>query len=358
MPSNSRIGFILGDTQRGVDMLIASGARPRVVTVHNNVGHAQQLHTHLGDDTIIILRMTAYENIVIQDEAPAVRAVQWCQALEPVFKQAPWAYFEVGPPLMEPDEWTAEFWVAAMNWMHARGYKAVVLHVGEGNPQVPSGGGDGWAPMWPVVQLAASYGYILGPQAYWIDGKMDLGDDWHAFRILRAFRDYPGKWPAGTRIVHTEFGIDLRGGDTGWKSSGCGADAYRRGLNEASEKFRLATYPPGVELIGFTIFALHENGLWNDFNFWEIYQGLLDDIKAQQSMIEVPPEPPEMVGTGDYTVIAYALNVRSGPGVSNTKVGVLRNGDLVNVLETVGDWSRIEPVVQNWVCNDYLEEVK
>lgn len=81
-------------------------------------------------------------------------------------------------------------------------------------------------------------------------------------------------------------------------------------------------------------------------------------VPPDGAIIEVPPEePPDQTAPGDYRVTAYALNVRDGPSVNNAKVGLLRNGNVVKVLETVGDWSRIEPVVQNWVCNDYLEEI-
>jgi peptidoglycan/xylan/chitin deacetylase (PgdA/CDA1 family) len=41
------------------------------------------------------------------------------------------------------------------------------------------------------------------------------------------------------------------------------------------------------------------------------------------------------------TVTASALNVRSGAGTNHRVVGVVRNGDMVFVLDTVGNWSRI-----------------
>jgi hypothetical protein len=329
--SANRVSFIIGDSWKATNLLIQSGARPPVIKIHNNLDQARTIHNHLGDDTIIILRMIGAENIINRGKAPAVCAVEWCTAMLPAFQACPWAYFEVGGPLAPVDEWQRDYWLAAMNWMKARGYLGVVMTHGEGNPQVPSGGGDGWAVMWPVVQLAASYGYLLGPQAYWVDGNMDPADDWHMFRIYRAFRDYPGKWPAGTRIVFTESFIDLRNG-LGWRTA-LGGDwsRARAGMKLLSEEIKRRPCPPGVEVIGATNFAIHEiPDMWGDFNYLEHLPDQLADIKAEQdSIVEVPPPPetpPETTTFAVTTTWSGGQNVRAKPSLKGGVVGGINYG--------------------------------
>jgi len=41
------------------------------------------------------------------------------------------------------------------------------------------------------------------------------------------------------------------------------------------------------------------------------------------------------------TVTASSLNVRSGAGTNHRAVGILRSGDTVNVIGTVGKWKQI-----------------
>ena len=55
-------------------------------------------------------------------------------------------------------------------------------------------------------------------------------------------------------------------------------------------------------------------------------------------------------------VISATLNVRNGPGVGNTKVGELRIGQMVTVLETSRDgWHRIGD--KQWVLGKYIQLV-
>jgi len=340
--SKNKVSIIIGDSWKATNLVITSGARPPVIKVHNNLDQARTLHEHLGDDTIIIVRMIGGENIINRGKQPATNAVEWCTALEPAFRACTWAYFEVGGPLAPVDEWQRDFWLAGMNWMHARGYKAVVMTHGEGNPQVPSGGGDGWGVMWPVVQMAAAYRYILGPQAYWIDGNMDPGDDWHMFRIYRAFREYPGKWPQGTRIVFTESGIDLRNG-LGWRAAlGGNWQRYRAGLKLMSEEIKRRPCPPGVEVIGATSFAIHEiPNMWDDFNYLEHLPDQLADIKAEQdSIIEVPQEEepvplPAPSGTvAIQTLSTTGQNVRQTHSLLAPIVSSLEYGEIAYTSNT------------------------
>jgi hypothetical protein len=337
--SNYKVSVIFGDTPKGVNMLLSSGAIPPVIKIHNNISHAQLIHEKLGNDTIIIVRLTGTEGVFNRSKAAAVNAVEWCTIMEPAFKQAPYVYWEAGPPLQPCDDWYCEWLLAAMDWCHARSYRLCVMTVGEGTPQVPSGGGDGWAPMWPVVQLAASYGYILGPQAYWVDGNMDPNDDWHMFRIYRAFRDYPGKWPVGTRIVFSECFIDLRNG-LGWRTA-LGGDwpRARAGMKLLSNEINRRPCPPGVEVIGATNFAIHEvDNEWRDFNYLEYLMDQMTDIKAEQGIVEVPPPmtppepPPTSTGTiGVKTLASAGQNVRSKPSTvtSTNIVGSIEPGETV-----------------------------
>ena len=353
MVSNYKVSFIAADAPKAVGALILSGARPPVVKIHNNVSHVQLLHEKLGDDTVIILRMTAYEGIVVQDQAPEARAVQWCEAMKPVFAAVPYAYIEAGPPLMPVDDWSGQFWVACMDWAHTRGYKLTVMTIGEGQPELPSSGQDGMAPMWPTINMAAAYGYILGPQAYWVDGNMDMNDDWHMFRIYRAFRDYPGKWPTGTRIVFTECFIDLRNG-LGWRTA-LGGDwpRAREGMKALSNEINRRPCPPGVSVIGATNFAIHDvdNTIWQDFNYREHLHEQLADIKAEQDgIIEVPPpvpqpEPPPMsdpVGARWITVQSpYGCNMRASSTMNSEYLGF------------VAQWSKLR--VKTPAVNEYLQ---
>jgi hypothetical protein len=202
-----------------------------------------------------------------------------------------------------------------MHRMHQAGYKGVVLCFYEGNPHTLSDGSgiDGWTPYWGVVNLAAQYGFLLGPQGYWVDGKMDMADDWHNFRLLRMLRDYPGKFPPGTRFVKTEAGIDLRVNCLGWKSSGCGAAGYADGLEGEDLVWRSARLPDGVEFVGLTVFALHDekgkDTLWPDFNFWEVFQRLLNHIKSLQPSIEIPKVPAGVVAV--RTTSPTGQNIRA-----------------------------------------------
>jgi hypothetical protein len=328
--SKFNTSIIIGDSWKATNMLLESGAKPPVVKIHNSLDQARAIHNRLGNDTIVVVRMTGSEWAMQRGKPAGEAAVNWCQVTEPAFKSCPWAYFEVGPPLQTADKWYADFQIAAMNWMYARGYKAVVCTFGEGNPEVPSGGGDGWAPMRPVVQLAASYGYLLGPQAYWVDGNMDINDDWHMFRIYRVFRDYPGMFPNGTRIFFSETGIDLRERELGWRRAlGNNWPKYRAGLRLLSSEINRRSTPPGVQVIGGTVFAIHEvDNEWRDFNFLEHLPDLLADIKSGQdgSIVEVPPPPSETVDNGLGTItMRYPangwVNIRDGRSAEAPVVG-------------------------------------
>ncbi len=52
--------------------------------------------------------------------------------------------------------------------------------------------------------------------------------------------------------------------------------------------------------------------------------------------------------------VRTSLNVRSGPGMLNKRVGRLYNGDIVSVIEESGAWSKIST---GWVYSRYLTKI-
>lgn len=355
MRSDSTIGFVLGDTQQGVDMIIASGAYPALTVIHNSIKHAIQLHEHLGDDCIIVLRMLGSEPIIdggmANGRRPEDIGLDWFEATKPAMAAAPFAFFQVGGPGFHSDDWVYADYYAdiiefAMLLMHQAGFKGVVLCFYEGSPHTLSDGSgvDGWAPYKGVIKRAAQYGFILGAQGYFVDGQMDMADDWHAFRWLRVLRDYPGMFPPGTKIGKMEAGIDLRNG-LGWKSSGVGTDGFFNGLVEEDEVWRSAKLPEGVEYIGTAHFALHDvkgaDTHWPDFNYWEIFPRLLEHIKSLQSNVPIPEDPP--MPTMPKNAIAIKTtsesgqNIRVGPSLVAPIVGDVAFGEIAYISKDDAD---------------------
>jgi hypothetical protein len=354
MASNSNLSVVLGDTELGVNMLIASGAQPKGVVIHNNVDHAIRLHEYLGSDSVIVLRMTGSESVIdngfSHGNTPSEIGREWFNTTKPAMAAAPFAYFEVGGPGFNSDDpvyadFYADIIEDAMRRMYQEAYKGVVLCFYEGNPHTLSDGSgiDGWAPYWSVVTLAAAYGFILGPQGYWTNGKMDMADDWHNFRLLRVLRDYPGKFPSGTRFMKMEGGIDLRTSPPkGWKSSGCSREGFLNGLKGEDEVWETANLPADVEFICTAVFALHDekgsDTMWPDFNFWEIYPELLDHIKSKQTIVEVPPEPePEPATPGGMVAVRtkhpIGQWIRKYPSLNSMTAGALDRGEIGYVAQ-------------------------
>lgn len=347
MPATSSLlSLIDGDTSRGLDIILASGVHPAVLKIHNNIQHAQLVHQVCGDDTLIIMRQSATEHFIdyglTNGLPPDVIAQQWFNATEPFMQCAPWAYFEIGGPGFSAGEDNAaatrytNVILAAMRLMAAQGYKGVGLTFYEGTPRTKSDGFDGWAPYWPVVTLAAELGFLLGMQGYWVDANMSLDDDWHCFRILRVLRDYPDKFPPGTRIVLTEYGIDLRNGQ-GWKAAlGNDATRYCAGLFAGDAKWRAAKLPTGVQVVGQTAFILQEWGsMWDDFNLWEVLPQMLEYIRSQ---VYVPPAPepdPDPPPTPDPPVVNLLQNP-SREGGSRKESANLDIPKLWNVWQGTG----------------------
>ncbi|MEI6851369.1 MAG: SH3 domain-containing protein [Bacteroidota bacterium] len=77
-------------------------------------------------------------------------------------------------------------------------------------------------------------------------------------------------------------------------------------------------------------------------------------LAAMQNPDVVPPVE-EVLGT--YEVTTYGLNVRSGPGVDNPVMKVLRKGTVVHVYEEEINWCRIHKTEALWVSRNYLKAV-
>ena len=62
------------------------------------------------------------------------------------------------------------------------------------------------------------------------------------------------------------------------------------------------------------------------------------------------------VSNGKAKVTASSLNVRKGPSTSYSKVGSLSNGQIVDILEKSGTWTKIKTSggLIGWVSNTYL----
>jgi len=338
----TKASLIVGDCPRAAAEILMSGARFDIIKVHDSFKVLNMLHDVWGDNTRYVMRITSKEYIIDNGVSswadPKVVAQRWVQAMQSFFAQAPYAYFEVGGPGFNTDDpaFAAQYAktiMEAMRLMEQAGIKGVVLTFYEGTPHTLSDGSgiDGWAPYRPVINLAAQLGFMLGMQGYWVDGKMDMADDWHNFRLVRVMRDYPDLFPPGTQIFKSESRIDLRNGK-GWKSAlGNRADLLMDGIKKEDEFWSNYKFPPGVEFLGFTDFILQEWGKppdWDDFNLWEVLPYLLPYVKNKMSVIEVPPGPaPEPINTRTVIVSSeWGCNHRASPSINSAQLGYITQG--------------------------------
>lgn len=59
---------------------------------------------------------------------------------------------------------------------------------------------------------------------------------------------------------------------------------------------------------------------------------------------------------GYYKVSTAALNVRTDPGTSYSKKGIVYLGEKINITKVSGSWGRLQN--GNWVCLEYCEAIK
>lgn len=55
------------------------------------------------------------------------------------------------------------------------------------------------------------------------------------------------------------------------------------------------------------------------------------------------------------TVSSKELNIRSGPGTNYNLIGMIYDGDKVEIYGTKGSWVKISPFIEAWVSANYLE---
>lgn len=84
---------------------------------------------------------------------------------------------------------------------------------------------------------------------------------------------------------------------------------------------------------------LETSGEWIRTNYGWVYKSYVQEVSAASAN-----------NTG--TVKASALNIRSGPGTNYDKLGVLRQGQKVTILENKGGWYRIP---SGWVSANYIQ---
>jgi N-acetylmuramoyl-L-alanine amidase len=85
--------------------------------------------------------------------------------------------------------------------------------------------------------------------------------------------------------------------------------------------------------------VLETNGDWIRTNYGWVHKSYVKLVSAASAN-----------NTG--TVKASALNIRSGPGTNYDKLGVLRQGETVTILENKGGWYRIS---SGWVSANYIK---
>ena len=66
----------------------------------------------------------------------------------------------------------------------------------------------------------------------------------------------------------------------------------------------------------------------------------LKGTKPVVKPVAKPPKPAN-VPNKKYSVLCAALNIRSGPGLTNARVGFLKRGEIFEVLEVENGWGRI-----------------
>ena len=114
-------------------------------------------------------------------------------------------------------------------------------------------------------------------------------------------------------------------------------------------KFETSTRRGKVEVKGNTVYCSIEN-----FKQYANYKQFFC-YKYDIAKVDTNNSTDNEVRTEEYTryvKVNSGLNVRSGAGTDYNKVGTLKNGDIVTVYESNGNWSRIGD--NRWVCSDYL----
>ena len=81
-------------------------------------------------------------------------------------------------------------------------------------------------------------------------------------------------------------------------------------------------------------------------------------VHATAAPLKTDPSTTAAPAAGQAMVVADAANVRSGPSKGSTKLFVVRSGQMVDVLERDGSWSRIVGPggASGWVATKFLRQ--
>lgn len=110
--------------------------------------------------------------------------------------------------------------------------------------------------------------------------------------------------------------------------------------------------------------AYHDNyddAMWIENNIELIGRTLADSINEYFSTAgQIPGQPPTgqpapTGRTGRVTLTSGYLNIRNGPSTNAPVIGMAPNGAVVNILEQVGDWYRINyNGIDGYVSGQYI----
>jgi len=89
---------------------------------------------------------------------------------------------------------------------------------------------------------------------------------------------------------------------------------------------------------------------------WVSNSYLTSNINNVNENTEIPTNNEGQVSQGKAMVTASSLNVRKGPSTSYSRIGSLSSGQIVEILEKSGTWSKIKASngLTGWVANSYL----
>lgn len=355
------------------EQMIAAGTK--VIKVIESMGLLQHLHGALGDQTTFIARAWPVGDDFLRfggHHDPKAAAVRWFNAMLPVIRQAPFAYWESFNEMSSWDHLAAygEFEAERQRIMADHGYKCCIGNFAVGTPEIADSG-DVWPRFYPALSAAHRYKNILGLHEYgglWMDlwygpnTGLTKGNKRQPFPA-----EYAGGWLFGRyrkvwrkhiqtngwtdiRIALTEFGLDMAGtsetsvltGQTvgAWKSC-IGAwerlDGRRDPEQYYFEQLRWADTQMQRDpyLIGATIFTwgTFPDSLWINHDIQGgVAERLIAYIKSTTDDTKPPIEPP----TVDYPDITYlrstatpSLRLRSGKGSVYPVVGAIMPDDIL-----------------------------
>jgi uncharacterized protein YgiM (DUF1202 family) len=79
------------------------------------------------------------------------------------------------------------------------------------------------------------------------------------------------------------------------------------------------------------------------------------ETRLPDKLLATSTAPPTVLGVPALVIATETVYIRSGPGKGNASVGILKNGDVVHVLNCQQGWASIGP--NQWVNSRYLSKV-